>query len=57
MNYYQPHGIHGGIVPGANNLDVTTTQWGQTLVHKTIDNDENVINAVRDRIIQQMPQR
>ena len=57
MNYYQPNGLlHGGIVPGADNLDVTTTQWGQNLDHGTIDNNGTVINAVRDRIIQQMSQ-
>jgi hypothetical protein len=56
LNYYQPNGmLHGGVVPGAQNLDVTTTQWGQNLDHGTIDNDANVINAVRDHVLQVQP--
>ena len=56
LNYYQPNGmLHGGGVTGAQNLDVTTTQWGQNLDHATIDNDANVINAVRDHVLQVQP--
>jgi len=57
MNYYQTNDwpLRGGAVPGANeNPNVNTTQWGQNLSHGTIDNDVNVIKAVRDRMIQQM---
>ena len=57
MNYYQTNDwpLLGGPVAGANeNLNVNTTQWGQNLDHGTIDNNANVINAVRDRLIQQM---
>ena len=56
LNHYQPNGmLHGGGVTGAQNLDVTTTQWGQNLDHATIDNDANVINAVRDHVLQVQP--
>jgi hypothetical protein len=57
MNYFQTNSwlLVGAPVPGANeNLNVNTTQWGQNLDHGTIDNDPNVINAVRDRVIQQI---
>jgi len=57
MNYFQTVDLLlvGGAVPGANeNLNVNTTQWGQNLNHGAIDNDPNVINAVRDRAIQQV---
>jgi hypothetical protein len=56
MNYYQHHlPIHGVAVAGAaENLDVNTTNWGQSLHHTTIDNDPNVIAAVRDRLMEHM---
>lgn len=57
MNYYQTNDrlLVGGPVPGANDkLNVNTTQWGRNLDHQSIDNDVNVIRAMRDRLIQQM---
>jgi hypothetical protein len=57
MNYFQTNDwpLVGGQVPGAiENLNVNTTQWGQNLNHGTIDDHDNVINAIIDQLIQQI---
>jgi hypothetical protein len=43
-NVYQRHDwlLRDNYVAGANNLNVSTTTWGQTLVHTTIAESPNV---------------
>jgi hypothetical protein len=59
VNYYQTNdGLSGGPIdpPGAEfELDVTTTNWGASATHKTIDDLPQVLNGILNRLLPRVP--
>jgi hypothetical protein len=60
VSYYEHPGcasfvLCGGPISGADlNLNVTATAWGSGLTHFTIDDAPEVLNGVRDNLMQQV---
>jgi hypothetical protein len=50
VNYYQRRQLwpRGDAVPGAINVNVTDTVWGNTLEHTSIDGSEEVQTRIQD---------
>ena len=54
VNYYERAGglLQGTSVPGANiNVNVTTTPWGSSLTHFTIDDAPLVLQGILDQLV------